>query len=125
MRQLTLLEPERPTLAGLLDALSYSWAHRACAPAHLQVAAEATRARFAAWHGQPLGRGESTRVEAYFAGVIRRQLLRGNDPQTQDARRRLVAATVEADLRAAGWLAEPAAAEARRVAGISGARGAA
>ena len=125
MRQLTLLEAEMPTLADFIGTLTSSWIRRAAAPAHLSAAEEATRARFASWQGRPLRSVECDRVSAYFAGVVRRRLMRGSDPQTQHARRLLVAATVEADLRAAGWMAESAAAEGRRVAGLDQSRGAA
>lgn len=125
MRQLTLLEAETPGLTDFIGTLTSSWTRRAAAPAHLSAAAEATRAHFASWQGRPLSTAERDRVSAYFGGVIRRRLMRGSDPQTQYARRLLVAATVEADLRAAGWMAESAAAEGRRVAGLTESRGAA
>lgn len=125
MRQLTLLEAEPLTLADSVNMLTASWAGRAAAPVHLRAAAEATHKRFASWHGRPLTTSECDRLSAYFAGVIRRRLMRGSDPETQDARRLFVAATVEADLRAAGWRQEAAVAEARRVAGLGVSKGAA
>lgn len=125
MRQLTLLEAEMPTLADFIGTLTSSWSRRAAAPAHLTEARKATGTRFASWQGRPLDGAECERVSAYFAGVMRRRLMRGSDPQTRHARRLLVAATVEADLKAAGWRAESAAAEGRRVAGLAESRGAA
>jgi hypothetical protein len=56
-------------------------------------------------------------VEAYFAAVVRRSVMDAHDARGRSARRRLVFATIEADLLEAGWSAQRAAAEAARVAG--------
>ena len=105
------LESELTALAGVRSA-SRSAGHRA-------EAARITAARFRSWSGAALGDAECSRVRAYFRAVLRRRLLAGRDPAAVSARQRLVAASIEADLRAAGWHAERAAAEAARITGCS------
>ena len=80
-------------------------------------AARTTAARFRSWRGAALGPSERARVHAYYRAVVRRRVLDGRDAVAQEARQRLVAASIEADLRAAGWNPERAAAEAQRITG--------
>lgn len=123
MVQLSLLECEARSLHKHVRQLADRWARRGAVKAHVDEAMRATAAHFASWRSRGLSETERERVAAYFGGVMRRRLLRGTDAESIAVRRRLVAASVETDLRAAGWRAESAAAEARRVAGIDGSLG--
>ena len=119
MVQLCLLpEVSLRTLDSELNALV---AASSIAPdaSHRTEAARITAARFHSWSGAALGDAECARIRAYFQAVLRRRLLLGKDPVAVSARHRLVAASIEADLRAAGWRAERAAAEAERITGCA------
>lgn len=50
----------------------------------------------------PLASWECERVRRYFAGVLRRASARAGTPGAREYRRRLIAASLAADLRAAG-----------------------
>ena len=80
-------------------------------------AARTTAARFRSWTGVTLGPSERARVRAYYRAVVRRRVCDGRDAAAQQARQRLVTASIAADLRAAGWHPERAAAEAQRITG--------
>jgi len=99
-------------LAALIRASSGT-----CDAAHADEAARVTAVRFLSWETLALGDAECRRVREYFRAVLRRRILGGRDAAASNARRRLVAASIEADLRAAGWHAERAAEEARRITG--------
>jgi hypothetical protein len=92
---------------------------RACeiAPAHVARAECATLVRFSAWRGRPLETGEIARAAAYFEAVVRRAVIAATDDSTRAVYRRLMAASIEADLVAAGWNRARAAEEARRTVG--------
>lgn len=117
MVQLSLLpEVSSRTLADQLAALveAPSRTHDAD---HRFEAARVTAARFRSWAGVMLSDADCSRVRAYYRAVLRRRVLAGRDSAAVRARHRLVAASIEADLRAAGWHAERAAAEAQRITG--------
>lgn len=118
MQQLSLLGSQGPVLADLVSRLAADWTARLRVPDHAHDAARIVSAHFHCWEGRTLTGGECRRVTAYFGGVIRRRLLRSADPNAVEARRLLVTAAVEADLREAGWRPERASVEARRVAGL-------
>jgi len=67
-------------------------------------AVEATRRHLAPEfdHG-PLTRGDRTRVRAYFAAVVRRQVISRSDPRDHEYRLRLRVATLADDLERAGF----------------------
>lgn len=127
MVQLTLVGGEEClTLAEALSAEARRWSALLGEGDHLSAAVRATRRRFQEWGTRPLSGRECQRLAAYFGAVIRKATMRTRRPAGAYARRRLVAATIEADLRSAGWSAERASAEAFRVTGEGrGAEGAA
>lgn len=116
MVQLTL--PDCETVGGLSDEVervASRWAREFGDGPHLMVAAQATTARFSEWRSRVLARRERDRINAYFGAVARRALMREGGSGARDARRRLLEASIAADLRAGGWDAERAAMEARLV----------
>lgn len=116
MVQLTLPDCEVPgTLRYEIGRIASGWADALGEGGHLTIASRATDARFAEWGSRTLNRRERERVAAYFAAVVRRALMRGSEAGTRQARRRLVEASIVADLLAAGWDMERAADEARMV----------
>lgn len=123
MVQLSLLDTEPLTLQALLPQLARRWGSRLGAPVQAEQARRIVLSRFHGWSGRPLSKAESDRVAAYFGGVVRRSLTRPGDRQAAEARRTLVRASIEADLREAGWSRERAAAEALRVCGMEPALG--
>lgn len=127
MVQLTLPGTEpRTTVRSHVRALVAEWRTRMGDGAHVDAAARATVARFGSWGSRALGPAERARVSAYFAAVLRRRILRMSDGAAVAARRRLVSASIEADLLEAGWSPQLAAAEARRITGaVEDGRGAA
>lgn len=118
MIQLTLVGSEtRCTLGDVVSAVAQRWSALSGEGDHLTIAAGATRRRFAEWSSRPLGAREQARVAAYFGAVARRSMLRTREPSAIFARRRLVAASIRADLLDAGWSAERATAEVLRMMG--------
>jgi len=118
MTQLTLIpEVGERTLAGEIDRLCADAHARALGASDIRAASSATRARFESWFGRDLEAGERARVRSYFSAVLRRRVLTSHEPSTVAARRRLVAASIEADLRAGGWSDRRAAQEALRLTG--------
>jgi hypothetical protein len=107
------------TLADLLSILARRWARSLGEGPHVGKAVRATGARFSVWGPRALSSSEQARVAAYFGAVVRRATMRASDSEGLAARKRLVAATIEADLVRAGWDAERAAAEAVRATGGS------
>lgn len=103
------------TLSDEVTALTCRWAREFGEGSHLTIAARATDARFAGWGARTLTRRERERVGAYFNAVVRRALMREHESGARSARRRLVEASIVADLCAAGWEAARAAEEARMV----------
>lgn len=89
----------------------------------IEEATRATAVRFRAWTGVPLDESQRVRVRAYFDAVLRRRVLAGRDSAAREARRLLVARSIQADLMAAGWDRERAADEARRILGEHGREG--
>lgn len=118
MVQLSLLDQEPLSLGGLLDLLSSECLERFGAAIHIGEARRVVSSHFASWSERGLTPAECRRVRAYFGGVLRRRLMRAADPTAVSARRLLVVAAIEADLREAGWRDDRAAEEARRVAGL-------
>lgn len=116
MMQLTLPDCEvTGTLSDEVEALVARWTRALGEGSHLAIASHATNARFAEWGHRALTRRERERVGAYFGAVVRRALMRGSEAGARQARRRLVEASIVADLRAAGWGVERAVDEARAV----------
>jgi len=116
--QLSLMgRDDNRTLAETVPILVQQWVCRLGDGPHVVVAARATSARFSGWGSRELTPREQARVAEYFGGVVRRATMRANDAEGLRARKRLVAATIEADLLSAGWNAERAAAEAVRATG--------
>lgn len=116
--QLSLLEADVLTLERALPVLSQSWSSRFGVPHHIREAERATSIRFAAWGGREVSQAEYRRIAAYFGAVVRRRILSGSDHASSHARRLLVQASIESDLREAGWPSARARAEARRSAGL-------
>ncbi|MHB1136040.1 MAG: hypothetical protein ACYCXR_05580 [Coriobacteriia bacterium] len=87
--------------------------------AHARVSAAITEGHFSEWSGRPLSGSERRRVEAYFRGVLRRRIISGTDAGAREARRRLVARSIEQDLVQAGWERAQAAQQASAAAGIA------
>lgn len=118
MVQLTLGESEAScTLAEVVVLLARRWSDMLGEGDHLAIAARATRRRFAEWSARPLSHREQARIASYFSAVVRKSTMRTREPGAVFARRRLVAATIKADLLDAGWSAERASAEVLRVMG--------
>lgn len=123
MVQLTLPHCEvSGALPDVIERIAARWGSVLGDGSHLADASRVTNARFAEWGFRKLSRRERERVDAYFSAVVRRTLMRGSEAGASQARRRLVEASIVADLRAAGWDIERAAAEARMVT-AGGARG--
>lgn len=101
------------TLRDEVERIARRWGHEFGDGSHLSTAARATSVRFSEWQERALTHRERERVSAYFSAVARRALMRENETGARRARRRLVEASIAADLRAAGWDARRAAAEAR------------
>lgn len=118
MVQMSLLETTRGvTLAQETARLAARASRTMRAGHHAAEAARIAQVKFSAWGGRELDAAEVRRVRAYFDAVLRRRIVHLSDPVAHDARRRLVAVTIEADLRSAGWDAERARAEAARLSG--------
>lgn len=118
MIQLTLVGDEtRCTLAHTLTRVARRWSALLGDGEHVTTATRATHRRFSEWSGRPLSGREQARVEAYFNAVVRQATMRRRESCGTTARRRLVAATIEADLAEAGWSAERISAEVLRVTG--------
>jgi len=116
--QLSLVEAGRDgTLSEEIEDLTRRWAVRLGEGAHLTAAVDATARRFEEWGSRALDRRGRERVAAYYAAVVRRRVVRTRDPEALEARRRLVVASMEADLVDAGWDPLRAADEARRATG--------
>lgn len=126
MVQLTLVGDEQcGTLTESVSALARCWTAQLGGGQHVSAAIRATRLRFGEWGSRRLTARERRRLAAYFGAVVRAAAMRERSPGGALARRRLVAAAIEADLMGAGWSAERASAEARRVLGRDAAEGAA
>lgn len=120
MVQLTLIRSQTGTRLGdLLDDLHTSARRSAVARRYADEARRATARRFESIGERPLTTAERRRVRDYFNAVMRRALLASRDADAIPLRRRLVAASIEADLVDAGWSPERARAEALRVVGES------
>lgn len=122
MVQLSLIPTTRLMLSEHLDRLGRIWSDGGMA---VGAAHSATARRFRVWSNRPLDESEARRVEAYFNAVMRKHVMRSSDPGCQRARRRLVAASIEADLTEAGWRPDAARREALRTAGFGAVGGAA
>ncbi|MBN2846924.1 MAG: hypothetical protein JXP72_00535 [Coriobacteriia bacterium] len=119
MVQLSLLASEAGiSLPVWLDVLAREARRRGVADNHVRDAVQASAFRFNAWDGRELAGDRQARVRAYFEAVIRRRVLSRRDAVSVSARRRLVAASIEADLVGAGWSRVRAREEALRVLGV-------
>lgn len=118
MVQLSLL-PDACTidLEAHLGTLAARSRARGVADAHIARAERATRVRFRSWHGRPLQRAEVLRSQSYFEAVVRKAIISSKDEGSRALYRRLVAASIEADLIAGGWDRQRAAEEAHRTVG--------
>jgi len=120
MVQLTLIRSQTEArLDDLLHDLHTSVRRSAVARRYADEARRATARRFASIGARPLTTAERRRVRDYFNAVMRRALLASRDADAIPLRRRLVAASIEADLVDAGWSREKARAEALRAVGES------
>lgn len=118
MVQLTLHGiDDRPTLEALVSRLSQDSVRRLGRSAHVAVASRVTSQRFSSWSSRALDASDQGRVSAYYRAVLRNRLLRMRDGEAARARQGIVIASIEADLRAAGWDARRASEEALRVIG--------
>jgi hypothetical protein len=116
MVQLTFPDCESAgALSDVIESISCRWAHEFGQGSHLTAASRATCARFSQWGSRALTDLERARVSAYFSAVVRRALTRENEAGARQARRRLVEASIVADLCAGGWTMERAVEEARSV----------
>jgi hypothetical protein len=113
------------TLAALLESLERQARRSAGEGRHLHTAVSATWNAFDFMARRPLTQTDRRRVRAYFNAVLRRQVLGSREESARTARARLVAVSLEADLRAAGWSRSQARAEVDRVLGVSIREGAA
>jgi hypothetical protein len=103
------------TVAGHAGSLCRHATSERGIPAGLARQAErATAKRFAGVCFEPLDDRSRRRMAAYFDAVVRRRAFRCADPDVLAFRRRLVAASIEEDLRVA--LGAP---DARRTAGAT------
>ncbi len=92
-----------PGLEEFLDALVARVQCESGVPGALAGQARAVTARNLAHLGPLLsGRDDQRRVSAYFAGVLRRAAVRSNAPGAAEYRRRIIAASLAADLRRSG-----------------------
>lgn len=123
--QLSLLESDSLTLERALRDLAQAWAGRFPVAGPVAEAERITALRFAAWAYRELTPGEYRRISAYFGAIVRRRVMRGADQSSAVARRLLVQASIEKDLREAGWRPERARAEAQRCTGVGAVSGAA
>ena len=120
MLQLSLLqEPGTIVFESHLAGLVVRAGSRGVAPGIIARAERATAARFSGWRGTPLDETGTRRVRAYFEAIIRRGVMTATDEGSRALYRRLVAASIEADLRSAGWDRSRAAAEALRTVGVA------
>jgi phage tail sheath protein FI len=103
MVQLSLLPDDVVTLSRQLDEIETRVARRTSGCEHVAAARRATESRFRSWGSRVLTERESARVRAYFAAVLRRRVLSMRDEGAREARRRLVARSIQDDLVAAGW----------------------
>ncbi len=88
------------TLRPLVHSLAHEAVDRRDVPDEVAAAAaRAVSARFGEREGTPLDSATQRRVAAYFWGTVRRQSLR----HAPSYARRIVRATLAADLEAAGW----------------------
>lgn len=119
MLQLSLLQdPDTVVFESHLAVLSTRARARGVTPAIISRAERATAARFSGWRGTALDVAGARRVRSYFEAIVRRGVMTASDEESRILYRRLVASSIEADLRAAGWDRTRAAEEARRTLGI-------
>jgi hypothetical protein len=107
------------TLAGRLSHLERRSLAAVEDADHVRAAVQVTSDKFALLDGEPLSCAAVRRIDAYFMAVLRRRILSSLDPAAGRARRRLVVASIEADLLEAGWTRVSARAEAYRAVGES------
>ncbi|MBF4509767.1 MAG: hypothetical protein ISP10_04725 [Aeromicrobium sp.] len=105
------------TLEGLLSQLTEEAVRWCGDSAEAEWAAAVTRAKFSGALCGPISGAGERRVSAYHAAVLRRRVIGSRSATGVAARRRLVAASIEADLRSAGWSREAARNEAWRQTG--------
>jgi len=118
MVQLSLIE--RPAVSSFdaeLAALRHQALARGLPRAEVLRAAEATRARFGAQCAGSIMVAQRRRLTAYFEAVIRNRVLTSPERDVAAIRRRLIEASIEADLVSAGWSPGYAAAQARHLTG--------
>ena len=121
MLQLSLLqEPDTIVFENHLAGLVVRARTRGVAPGIVARAERATASHFSGWRGTPLDEAATRRVRAYFEAIIRRGVMTATDEGSRTLYRRLVAASIEADLRTAGWDRSRAAEEALRTLGVAG-----
>ena len=120
MVQLSLID-DRPevTLSSRVETLRSRGVRSVGDGHHPAEAARITLRRFASLRNCGLTQAEMRRVDAYYNAVLRRRVLMSRDVSVAGARRRLVAASIEADLVAAGWSVRRARAEASRAIGVT------
>ena len=120
MVQLSLID-DRPevTLSSRVETLSSRGVRSIGDVSHAAEAARITLRKFASLPNSRLTRAEVRRVDAYYNAVLRRRVLMSRDVSVAGARRRLVAASIEADLVAVGWSVRRARAEASRAVGVT------
>lgn len=124
MVQLTLLEAATSrTVAGQVALLVARWSSRVGDRSLAVEAARVTAHRFAEWGEAELNSREAERIDSYFRAVLRRRVLCAKDPAGARARRRMVVASIAADLTEAGWDERRAVAEARRITEENAVRG--
>jgi hypothetical protein len=112
-----LPDAEAAELAAEVTALRASASTWVAENGPAAVAERATLAKFGDWRGAPLTPVQRARIRAYFGAVLRRSVIHTRDGSADAARRRLLRASIEADLLQAGWSAERALEEALRLTG--------
>lgn len=91
------------TLATYIDDVAQAARTRIGVPEEIAASAKGvTERKFGMLGGTVLGHAERRRVAAYFNAVLRRTVSRSTLPQARECRIRMMAAAVEADLRASG-----------------------
>jgi hypothetical protein len=116
---MSLLDADTRSLARVLDAACTQWAASLGVAEDVEAARRITLAHFSDWQGRLLDGREAKRVSAYFGAVVRRRVVRGTSRCAMQARRQLVVASIERDLREAGWSKVRASAEAHRLTGMA------
>lgn len=120
MVQMSLLsEPDAIDVTSRLGEMA-DQARARGVPRHVvDRAVRATTARFGGVPDAGSGSTQRRRMRSYFEAVIRRSIMTATDAESRVLFQRLVTASIEADLRSAGWSRSRSTEEARRTLGVA------